>query len=74
MTKRMRFIVFGVNPADDLLVENAAVDFEVACAYYMATTTAEFKARVWDNVRNKFLNQKVVEYGIVYYGGTPCVH
>ena len=61
MADKARFIVFGCRTEDTLLVENHTDDFDAALGYYDVTSTADFKARIFDQSQGKLIDQHVID-------------
>jgi hypothetical protein len=68
MADKTRFIVFGCRPDDTLLVENHTDDFDNALMYADVMSTSDYKARIFDREKSKFVDQHVIDLAIRYMG------
>jgi hypothetical protein len=63
-----RFVVYGCRPEDEIFTEIHTDDFESAVSIAMVNTSHGYTARIWDNERQVFIRQRVIERAIEFYG------
>jgi hypothetical protein len=64
MADKTRFIVFGVR--DDLLIEIHRDDFDKALIDADLSSCADYKARIWDNYQQRFIEPHVIDLAMKY--------